>query len=347
MGDQESREQEVQKEIVVDDSTVSVGNQYDVVPTNDGNHGDNKGNKAWMIASLVLAVLLVVVLIKPPFNSGAGSSDVVATVNGVDITKDKLYQDLVKASGSDALESIITNELIRQEVEKAKVTVTDEDINKEMAVYIEQFGSEEALDQALANYNMTREDLIKEMKLNLGLKKVLEPKATVTDDDVKKYFDEHKEEYNTPEQVQVSSILVGTQAEAEEVISQLNSGTDFAQLAKEKSLDTATKDKGGDLGYFGRGEQEEVVEEAAFKLEVDQISGALKTEEGYQVIKVTGHKEAAAATFEEKKEAIREGLLSEQLGGIYDTWLKEVKEKAVIKNTLTPETTEEQKTINQ
>lgn len=296
--------------------------------------GGKSRNLVWPIVSAVLAVLLVVVLIKPPFASK--KAEAVATVNGKEITKDQLFEEVSKAGGGEAaLDTLITKELIFQEADKANVAFTEADIDKEIEEYKTQFGSAENLDQALTANGMTMEQLRENIQMNGLLTKLLEPQVTVTDEDVKKTFEENKASFDTPEQVRASVILVGTEAEANEIIKELNAGKDFAELAKSKSLDEYTKANGGDLDFFARGEQEEAVEEAAFKLAKGEISGAVKTGQGYQVIKVTDRKEAHSATLEEKKDEIKEQLVAQKVSELTGTWLQDVRGKADITNTLT------------
>lgn len=299
----------------------------------DGGGGKSR-NLVWPIVSAVLAILLVVVLIKPPF--AANKAEAVATVNGKEITKDQLYDEVSKAGGGEAaLDTLITKELIFQEADKSQVAFTEADIDKEIQDYITQFGSAENLDQALMANGMSMEQLRENIQMNGLLTKLLEPQVKVTDEDIKKTFDENKASFDTPEQVRASVILVKTEAEANEIIKELNAGQDFAELAKSKSLDEYTKANGGDLDFFARGEQEEAVEEAAFKLAKGEISGAVKTSQGYEVIKVTDRKEAHSATLEEKKDEIKKQLVAQKVSELTGTWLQDVRSKAKITNTLT------------
>ncbi|MBW4841321.1 MAG: peptidylprolyl isomerase [Paenibacillaceae bacterium] len=291
------------------------------------------GSKVWPIVSLILAALLIVVLIKPPF--ATNKAEAVATVNGVEITKDRLFDELAASGGEQALTNLINQELVNQEATKKNITVTDADIDAEIESYKTQFGSEDALNQALVQYGMTLDDLRKQVVMELKLTKLLEPQIKVTDEQIKETFESYKDSFNTPEQVRTSVILVATEQEAKDIVKQLNEGADFAELAKSKSLDPATKEQGGDTDFFARGEKEEAVETAAFKLAKGEISEPVKTTEGYQVIKVTDKKEAHTATLEEKKEEIRKGLVSQQVSSMSGTWLEDVRGKAKITNTLT------------
>ncbi len=289
-------------------------------------------NKKWMAASLALLILLAVyVTMYPPLQK---SGEAVAKVNGVSIGKDQLYQAMLDGSGEQALDNLIDKELIRQEAEKAGIKVTSDDIDQQLKSIQSSFSSEEEFQQTLAAYNMTVEDLKKDMEAQVQLRKLLEPQIKITDDEIKQYYESNLEALKEPEQVRASHILVASKEEVETILADLNSGADFAAIAKEKSLDTASKDNGGDLGFFAKGDMEEAFANAAFSLKVGSVSDPIKTESGYHIIKVMEHKEAHTPTLEEKKDEIREQLVNEQLSTLSATWLEEKTSEATIEKSL-------------
>ncbi|GLX67398.1 peptidylprolyl isomerase [Paenibacillus glycanilyticus] len=303
-----------------------------------GSSGGRNGGKAWIAVSAILAVVLIIVLIKPPFGAG---SKAVATVNGVKITKDKLYDSLVEQGGKSTLDNMITNELIDQAADDAKVTVTEADVDKEIENLKKSFGSEDEFNQALAQYGMTVDSLREDAEVQVKIRKILEPQAKVTDDDIKKYYDENKASMSTPEQIRASHILVATKAEAEDILKQLKAGADFATLAKEKSTDTGTKDNGGDLDFFAKGTMEAAFEDAAFALKKGELSGVVQTSYGYHIIKKTDEKPASTPTLEEKKEDIKYQLVTQKVSELSSDWMADLKAKAKISNTLDPAAAEE------
>lgn len=294
-----------------------------------------KGKKSvvWMAISGVLAAALIVVLVYPPFGGGRES---VASVNGSNISKDELYNELVSLGGESTLNSMITMKLIDQEATKANVSVTEQDVNAEIETLKAQYGGEEGLNTALSQSGMTMDSLKKNTEVQVKIRKILEPQTTVKDEDISAYYEENKATFATPEQVRASHILVKTKEEADDIKKQLDEGADFATLAKEKSTDTGSAANGGDLGFFGEGEMVEAFEKAAFSMKIDEISDPIKSDFGYHIIKKTDHKEATNPTEEDKKEDIRNILVEQQVGELSTNWMSELRSKATIVNTLEP-----------
>lgn len=266
--------------------------------------------------------------------SGNVGNTAVASVNGVTITKSQLYDAMVVFGGKQTLDNLIQDELVKQEAKKKRIVISAKDVDAEIAKIKKQFPSEADFQSALQNAGMTLDDLKKQTPMQLRIRKLIEPSVKVSDDDVKNYFEANKASYGQPEQVRASHILVATEAEANDILKQLKSGADFAKLAKDKSLDTGSKNAGGDLGYFGKGVMVAEFEQAAFSLKVGELSGPVKSQFGYHIIKVTDHKAAKAATLDEKKAEIKEQLVLQKVSELAATWLTDLKAKAKITNTL-------------
>jgi parvulin-like peptidyl-prolyl isomerase len=137
-------------------------------------------------------------------------------------------------------------------------------------------------------------------------------KINITDEELLDYFNKNKDSFFEPEKVHALHILVETEEEANNILNKLKEGIiDFAELAKEKSIDPSAKN-GGDLGFFARGQMVKEFEDAAFSLKPGEISGIVKTEFGYHIIKCIEKKEAYNPTFEEAKENINNVLKNQK-----------------------------------
>ncbi len=264
-----------------------------------------------------------------------GQNDKVASVNGKEISKDDLYAEMLKTSGSETLDLMISDEIIRQETEKENISVTDEEIAAEIAVYEEEYGGAEQLEAALAENGMTIEDLKEEVQTYVKIEKLIGPNIEITDEQIEAYFEENKDSLGQSAKVEASHILTETKEEAEEIKAQLADGADFAEVAKEQSTDTVSAENGGQLGTFGAGEMAPEFEEAAFAMEVGGISEPVETEFGFHIIKVTDKTEATAPTLENSKEQIEGLLFDEQLNSEYTTWLAEKQASYDIENKIT------------
>ena len=169
---------------------------------------------------------------------------------------------------------------------------------------------------------------------------------TVTEDEVRQYYETHLKEFTRPEQVKAQHILIKVDsgvapekwAEAEKKVRELkrklDNGADFATLAKEYSDDAKSKKKGGSLGFFNRKKMVPEFSEAAFSLKLGEISDPVKTSSGYHIIKVEAKKPEQIETLEKSKGRIEYQLKSKKYRAAVEETVKRLKEKyEVIMNT--------------
>ncbi|MCK6255869.1 peptidylprolyl isomerase [Fictibacillus sp. KIGAM418] len=250
-------------------------------------------------------------------NSGAGSEKVVESKAG-DITKDEFYNELKAQYGNQVLKQMVDNKLLEKEYK-----VTNNEIDNEIAKIKKQLGSEDQFKQALQQNGIKNEkDLRKLVKTQLLNKKAATDGVKVTDAEMKKVFNE---KYN--EEVKASHILVDDAKTAKEVKAKLDKGEDFAKLAEKYSKDPGSKSKGGDLGYFGKGQMVPEFDKVAFKLKPGQVSDPVKSQFGYHIIKVVDKK---TNKFEDKKKQISEEL-KQQKAKPTDQVITKLQKKADIK----------------
>ncbi|HVZ04806.1 peptidylprolyl isomerase [Hyphomicrobium sp.] len=134
-------------------------------------------------------------------------------------------------------------------------------------------------------------------------------KASVTDADARKVYDDQVKLLKPQEEVSARHILVETEDEAKALKAKLDKGADFAQLAKENSKDPGSKDNGGDLGYFGHGQMVPQFEDVVFKLKKGEVSDPVKTQFGWHLIKLEDRRTKQPPAFEIVKDRIVQSLL--------------------------------------
>lgn len=147
--------------------------------------------------------------------------------------------------------------------------------------------------------------------------------------DIEVSDEEVEAEYNAIQKVEASHILVDDLETAELILDKLNAGEDFAELAIEYSKDPGSGQRGGELGFFPRGQMVPPFEETAFSLEIGEISEPVQSQFGYHIILVTDH-ERFDLPFEEVEEEIRTTLKLKQAEPFHVV-LNEMKEEVKIK----------------
>ena len=134
-------------------------------------------------------------------------------------------------------------------------------------------------------------------------------RSSITDAAARAFYDEQVKRYSGEPQVRASHILVASEDEAKAIFEQIAHDGDFAELAVKHSKDTSTKANGGDLGFFGRGRMAPEFEKAALATPVGEVALPVKTQRGWQVIKVTDKRDGRPPPFETVKERIMDRLM--------------------------------------
>jgi len=155
------------------------------------------------------------------------------------------------------------------------------------------------------------------------------PKKLISDGDIELYYNQHKGQYLVPERIKASHILLSTEEEAKKVLDELNEGADFDEMARQYSKDL-TKDRGGDLGYFQKGQMIPEFEKACFQLQPGETSNIVKTRFGYHIIKVTDKRPAEHKQLSEVKEKIRAKLIDQSKQQQFRDFVQSLKDKAKI-----------------
>lgn len=294
----------------------------------------SKGIKSILIVGMIIILAFSVV--------GCSQEVVVARVNDEKITKDEFYDQLVTQNGEQVLNSLIAEKIMELEVEKLNIEITDAEMDAELAEMQDYYGGEEEFNTFLTYVGYSLDDIKNNIETSIKYEKILEPYIEITEKEMKEYFETNKALFNQTEQVKARHILVETKEQADEVKSKLNNGEDFAELAKEYSKD-GSSEKGGDLGYFGRGEMVSPFEEAAFSMEVNEISEPVESQWGFHIIKVEDYKEAKEAVYEDYVEEVRNAIFQEKMNDAYNLWYTEKMGEYKIVNNITGQISDPEK----
>lgn len=156
-------------------------------------------------------------------------------------------------------------------------------------------------------------------------RKIVEP-SRVTEEEARKMYEDNKPLFST-ETVAARHIMVKTQAEAEAILQDLQAGKDFADLAKTKSQDTGSAEKGGELGALKRGQTVSEFEEEAFRLKEGELSPVIKTQYGFHILKGGAHT-TVVQPFEEVKDRLRQSLLQQKQQDTFTVFMADLEKKA-------------------
>lgn len=173
-----------------------------------------------------------------------------------------------------------------------------------------------------------KKNLLIQYSVNKFLKAI-----TVTDEEVKEYFEANQEQFKKPEAMTASHILVEDEDLANEILKNIKNGQSFEDAAKEHST-CPSKDRGGDLGEFTRGSMVPEFEDAAFASDLGLVDQAVKTEFGYHIIKVVEKNEAQTPDFEEVKEQVKQTMIQSKQQEAYMEKTNELKEKYTVEVNL-------------
>lgn len=173
------------------------------------------------------------------------------------------------------------------------------------------------------------QDLRKRLVVESFLKKKVEVESKVSDEDMKKFYEQNKEKFKSGDQIKASHILVKTEKEAKDLLAQIKGGGNFEELAKKSSVDSSAA-KGGDLGWFGKGSMVPAFEKAALALKEGQVSDVVKSDFGFHIIKLTGKRAAGIRPFEEVKEQIKGAIMPSKQQEVFQKIKEDLKKTAKI-----------------
>ncbi len=289
--------------------------------------------------------------------------DKVAVVNGVTISKDTYDRELdffvrraapggqqipdvqMAQMKNDVLESLIDRELLFQESKKKGVQVKSEAVSDQLQKIQQRYPNKEEFNKLLSNMGLTESDVQAQIERGMAIQELIDKEVTekikVSDEETKSFYDKNPQLFQQPEQVKASHILIKVKSDApddqkaeahkkiEAVQQKVQKGEDFATLAKTYS-EGPSGPRGGDLGYFKRGQMVKPFEEAAFSLKPNETSEIVETQFGYHLIKVNDIKPAKKMTYAEVKDRLNEHLKKQKTDSETNAYIETLRKDAKI-----------------
>lgn len=259
--------------------------------------------------------------------SGGGA---VATVNGQPIGR-STFDSRLEASpmGRTVLQQLVQETLIEQYAKNNNITVSNAEIDARENQIKANFPSG-SWDEMLKSRGLTEADVRSALREQLILDKALAKDVTISPAEIRDYFNKNHASFDKAEQVTARHILVPNLAVANTVEANLKSGQSFAALAKKYSTDPGSKDKGGELGTFRRGQMVPAFDKYAFSAPIGAISPPVKSPFGYHIIQVESRTPGQKATIASATPQIVETLRQQQEAPLIQPFLQGLQQKATI-----------------
>lgn len=260
--------------------------------------------------------------------SGGGA---IATVNGQPISRSTFDSRLESSPmGRTVLQQLVQETLIEQYAKNNNITVTDAEIDARETQIKANFPSG-SWDEMLKSRGLSEADVRSALREQLVLDKALAKDVTISPAQIKDYFNKNRASFDKPETVTARHILVPNLVLANTVEAQLKSNPQsFADLAKKYSTDPGSKDKGGDLGTFRRGQMVPAFDKVAFSAPIGAISPPVKSPFGYHIIQVESRTPGQKATLASATQQITDTLRQQQEAPLIQPFLQGLQQKANI-----------------
>lgn len=258
------------------------------------------GNLLWFIAWLI--------------PNGAGSTrsgEAVATVDGDQIGHDEWVAEMETRSGREALEALVNEQVMEAAAEKHSIDVSEEELALEIALYR---SATEGTDQTFLGLN--QEQMEKKVRARIILEKVLAKDVVVEEQALEDYFEQNQSLYEIPASYDVKAIYLSTMEDAQSVKQELENGSSFEGLARERSIDASTASLGGTIGFVNLNTTavDANLVRALPDLEEVEISDPIPLTDGsFAIVQIQSAFEGSSFQFEDVKAHIRRELALEQL----------------------------------
>jgi peptidyl-prolyl cis-trans isomerase C len=278
--------------------------------------------------------------VKPQSTEAPVSADilVVAKVNGDPITLAE-FQERFSRSGikpereaelevkAEFLNRIVERKMMLREAQRKRFKVGLTDINKRIEALHREYGKDikDMLASQGIDFEKWKSDIWEDIMIERLIAREVSRRVAVPSSDVRRYYHEHSQEFEKPDQVRVRQIVVATEEEARKVVELLQAGNDFAATAREKST-APEAENGGDLGYFAMGDMPAEFN-VVFGMAKGGVSGIVKSPYGFHIFKLEDTRRAGRTGLDEASKDIAEKLRREKEDVRYKQWLKELRSR--------------------
>lgn len=237
--------------------------------------------------------------------------ELVATVGKVTITRGQLLEQLLATYGAQTLRSMMLQEAVNEEANTLHIEVTDDELEDELRLMRQGYEDEEDFYRAMnEQLGMNREEVRSDARYRLLLEKIALGDITVTRSEIDQYLEEHPDQFLPKQQYQWAQIVVLTEERARQLLTLLEEGEDFAELARSNSLDEFTADEGGSVGWI---EAEDPFEapallETVAMMQVGEMTGPVQLDKGYAIVRLDGRREIQTKSPDEIASEVRKQL---------------------------------------
>jgi foldase protein PrsA len=227
---------------------------------------------------------------------------------------------------------LISFQWIEREAEDQGIKVSDDEVRKSFAEQKKQsFPKDADYQKFLKTSGQSEEDVLMRVRLDLLSNKIRDKitkgKDKVSDQQIKEYFEKNKNQFAQPERRDLHIVLTKKEAQAKQAKAALKSGEPFAEVAKQYSIDDASKTQGGKLPGVAKGQQEKAFDSAIFGADKGKIVGPVKTQFGWYVFKVDKVNAASQQTLEQAKATIKQVLASQNQQKALDAFVKDFRKR--------------------
>ena len=227
---------------------------------------------------------------------------------------------------------LISFQWIEREAKDQGIKISDAEVKKSFEEQKKQsFPKDADYQKFLKDSGQTEEDVLMRVRLdtlsNKIRDKVTKGKDKVSDKEIQDYYNKNKAQFAQPERRDLSIVLTKTKAKAEEAKAALDGGESFKAVAKEFSIDDASKAQGGKLPAVAKGQQEKAFDDAIFEAPKGKVTGPVKTQFGFYVFQVDKITKASQQTLEQAKTTIQQVLASQNQQEALDAFVKDFRKK--------------------